>query len=39
MQYIEHALDMLEAAKATNDPAKIAKAEALLARVREMFGK
>ena len=39
MQYIEHALDMLEAAKLTNDPAKIAKAEALLARVREMFGK
>ena len=36
---IEHAEDMLEAARLTNDPAKIAKAEALLARIREIVGK
>jgi hypothetical protein len=31
---VEHAIDMLEAAKATHDPAKIAKAQALLDMVR-----
>jgi len=31
---VEHAIDMLEAAKATHDPAKIAKAQALLNMVR-----
>ena len=36
---VEHAEDMLEAARLTRNPAKIAKAEALLARIRQIVGK